>query len=486
MTSKLIKNLRTCSIQFLLGSGCSGKTYIAIDVAYHVRDRDVFMFESKESLSDTALQSLLKHNNRLIIADSNSLNIRQIEELIKSKDQLKQKNISFLIAESKNNRDLAGLIQLLELNHVIEPGSIPQIDIPNKFSREETLELNKRLTTATLGVFSEKKSIADNIIDCSRDLIQNSRFDKISPLFNDERQIACLIALAIENKIYSSRAVELDLLPEIYKQELASKPLIEVESTWSFETAPSNSSPLKYVANAEYWLNAQLCEFSKAKANKDLIIQAYRHIISRLVSIYGKPDLTYGDKYAQYKPYILFDNINQIFRTEGLVLIRGIYENLNDLLSSDPNYMHQRAKCYIRSARLESDTQEKQKFLEKAYRDASVSHSVFKKRYEDTGYPKLQISIAHIEYTKALVLCHQANLDRYQDVSENTKAVEILYQALLSPYNSYDFIKSDIYNYDNVVMNLITALISNSSLAEKKVHPLLADLFKKVKTDPGV
>ncbi len=481
VTDQIIENIHTYSLQFLLGSGCSGKTYIAIDVASRVRDRDVFVFESKERLSDAALQSLLEHGNRLIIADSNTLNIRQMEKLIRSKDDLKKQNISILIVENKNNRDLAGLIQLLGLNGVIDPKSIPQIGIPNKFNERETYKLNQRLVTATLGVFSEKKTIADNIIECSHNLIQKNRFDKIIPHFADERQIACLIALAIENKVYSTRAVELDLLPEIYEQERVSKPLIEVESTWAFERDLSNNSPIKYVTNAEYWLNNQLCEFSKVKGNQDLIIRAYRHIILRLIEIYGKPNLMYGDKYAQYKPYILFDNINQIFKSQGLVLIRKIYENLNDLLSSDPNYMHQRAKCYIRSARFETDTSKKLKLLEKAYRDASVSHSAFKKRYEDTGNEKIQISIAHVEYTKALVLCHQAKLNHYKNVTENTRAVEILYKALFSPYNSYDFAKTDIYNYGNAVMGFITTLIADSSLVDEKVRALLADLFRDIK-----
>lgn len=481
VTDQIIENIRTHSLQFLLGGGCSGKTYIAIDVASRIRDRDVFIFESRESLSDAALQALLERKNRLIIADSTALNIRQIERLIRLKDALKKQDISILIIENKTNRDLAGLIQLLELTGVIDPDSIPQISLPNKFNKRETDNINQRLVTATLGVFSEKKSVADNIIECSHNLIQKNRFDRIAPHFTSERQIACLIALAIENKVYSSRAVELDLFPEIHEQERASKPLIEIESTWSFETAPSNNSPIKYVANAEYWLYSQLFEFSKTKGHQELIIRAYRHIILRLIDIYGKPNLLYSDKYAQYKPYILFDNINQIFKSQGLVLIRGIYENLNDLLSSDPNYMHQRAKCYIRSARFEKDPSKKLTFLEKAYRDACISYSTFEKRYEDTKNEKIQISIAHVEYTKALVLCHQAKANEYQNSAENTRAVEILYKALSSPFNSYDFAKTDIYNYGNVVMSLMTSVIADRSLVDANVHTLLEELFKLIK-----
>ena len=325
--------------------------------------------------------------------------------------------------------------------------------------------------------FFLRGTIADNIIESSRKLIEKNRFDNIVPYFDSAQKVACLIALATENKVYSSRVVELDLIPEFYEQERTSRPLIEIESTWAFEKSPANNSPIKYVVNAKYWLNNQLSTFAKAKKNHALIITAYRQIISKLIEIYGKPSLMYGDKYAQYKSYIFFDNINEIFKVQNLVLIRGIYENLNDLLSSDPNYMHQCAKCYIKSARFEVESSNKLMYLKKAYRYANVTHTVFEKRYEDTHNEKILISIAHVEYTKALVLCHQAKVNFYRYISQNTNTVKLLHKALCSPYNSYDFVKSDTYNYDNAVLGLVTALIANKSLVDESVHEQLEELF---------
>lgn len=485
ITDQLIKNVNKYRLQFLLGSACSGKTYIAFDFASRIRDRDVFVFESKESLSDNALQSLIDRGNCLIVADSNTLNMQQIEELPREIEKLQRQNVSILIIEEKSNHSLSSLLRLLEMTGVIEQKSIPLLEVSNKFSKSEVDTLNRLLVTATLEVFTESKSLADNIIETSRHLIQKNRFDKIVPRLSNERQIACLIALAIENKIYSMRASDLDLIPEIDEQVRFSKPLIELESTWSFETTPSNNAPVKYVINAEYWLYDQLNEFSKLQGSHELIIRAYRHIISRLVTIYGQPDLMYGNKYAQYKPYILFDNINRIFKShssQGLVLARKIYESLNDFLSSDPNYMHQRAKCYIRSARFEKAASDKLKFFEKAYRYASVSYSVFNKRYEDTKNEKLYISLSHVEYTRALILCHQARINKYKIFAENTQAVQILHHALSSDYNSYDYAKKDIDNYNNAVLDLITHLIADPSLVDKSVYPLLESLFKAVRT----
>lgn len=71
--------------------------------------------------------------------------------------------------------------------------------------------------------------------------------------------------------------------------------------------------------------------------------------------------------------------------------------------------------------------------------------------------------------------------DRANKLSVHIFFVELLYDALLSPYNSYDFIKKDIYNYGNVVRELITTLVAGSSLVDKKVLILLETLFKYIK-----
>lgn len=176
-----------------------------------------------------------------------------------------------------------------------------------------------------------------------------------------------------------------------------------------------------------------------------------------------------GEKNAPYKDYILFDNINQIFTSQGTALIRGIYEALNDLLSTDPNYLHQRAKCYIRSAFETNDCKLKQKWLTKAQRDAALSHKIFEERYEECKNEKIQISAAHTVYTVALTLCHLAKLKEYKDVKINEKAIVNLYLALSSPYNSMEFIKKDrAYNYNNVVENTISTLAANMDLVSSE------------------
>lgn len=349
---------------------------------------------------------------------------------------------------------------------------------PDELEQFSTYEF-KTLVTSSLGVFSENKSIADNIINASNLLIQKNKFSQISPLTDNVRQVSSLIVLATLGKVYASDAINLDLVEEFEMQCKKAMPLIEKESTWVFEMSAANNSPLKYVVNAEYWLFNQLDILAKSRKGREKIIEAYRYIIGKLIEINGKPDLMKGEKYAPYKDYILFDNIFQIFRSQGTKIIRDIYQSLNDILATDPNYLHQRAKCYIRSAYKSTEEKDKEKWLEMAYRDASISNSSFEKRYESHENEKIMISAAHSLYTAALALCHIAKLRNYRDISINANAVKCLYKAISSPFNSIEFVNNDAtYNYNNVVGDLVSTFATDVKYlkdkdAEEKVAELL-------------
>lgn len=479
VTDKIVENINSKGTQIVVGRGCSGKTYVAYDIIRRVRDREVYAFRSKDRINNETLTLLLNKENCLTIFDSKVLSIKQIEEIILTTSERVVKSNSIIIIENKSNRDLSGLLVLMKMNEHLEDDEIPQLEISNRFSKPKTDEINNYLVTSSLGVFSENKSIADNIINASNLLIQKNKFSQISPLTDNVRQVSSLIVLATLGKVYASDAINLDLVEEFEMQCKKAMPLIEKESTWVFEMSAANNSPLKYVVNAEYWLFNQLDILAKSRKGREKIIEAYRYIIGKLIEINGKPDLMKGEKYAPYKDYILFDNIFQIFRSQGTKIIRDIYQSLNDILATDPNYLHQRAKCYIRSAYKSTEEKDKEKWLEMAYRDASISNSSFEKRYESHENEKIMISAAHSLYTAALALCHIAKLRNYRDISINANAVKCLYKAISSPFNSIEFVNNDAtYNYNNVVGDLVSTFATDVKYlkdkdAEEKVAELL-------------
>lgn len=479
VTDKIVENINSKGTQIVVGRGCSGKTYVSYDIIRRVRDREVYAFRSKDRINNETLTLLLNKENCLTIFDSKVLSIKQIEEIILTTSERVVKSNSIIIIENKSNRDLSGLLVLMKMNEHLEDDEIPQLEISNRFSKPKTDEINNYLVTSSLGVFSENKSIADNIINASNLLIQKNKFSQISPLTDNVRQVSSLIVLATLGKVYASDAINLDLVEEFEMQCKKAMPLIEKESTWVFEMSAANNSPLKFVVNAEYWLFNQLDILAKSRKGREKIIEAYRYIIGKLIEINGKPDLMKGEKYAPYKDYILFDNIFQIFRSQGTKIIRDIYQSLNDILATDPNYLHQRAKCYIRSAYKSTEEKDKEKWLEMAYRDASISNSSFEKRYESHENEKIMISAAHSLYTAALALCHIAKLRNYRDISINANAVKCLYKAISSPFNSIEFVNNDAtYNYNNVVGDLVSTFATDVKYlkdkdAEEKVAELL-------------
>lgn len=77
-------------------------------------------------------------------------------------------------------------------------------------------------------------------------------------------------------------------------------------------------------------------------------------------------------------------------------------------------------------------------------------------------------------------LCHLAKLENNKDLKLNENAIEKLYYAVASPYNSMEFIKKDkTYNYDNVIQDTITTLAADLSLvASERAKKQIAELIK--------
>ena len=484
-TSSIVKNISCNTVQFVLGNGCSGRTYMMIDIAWRTRDRDVFVFETRDSISEAALDVLLKKNNCLILVDSNVLSLSQIERIIENRDALKKSNVNFIIFESKNNRDLSGLLTFLEMNKKILAKEINKEELSNRLTKSELDCLNPLLTSVNIGIFSsDNKTIVDNIIEKSNLLYEKNKYQRISPKFNTVPEIAVLLSLAVEKKLYSEKVIQFDFLEEMSLQVKSTMPLIEQEATWSFEKSNSQNSPIKYVVNAEYWLCRQLAEYAKkAGENQDKIVDAFHYIITKIIQHEGKPSLMIKNNNV-YKSYILFDNINRIFSYKeygSLQLIRKIYEKLNTLLSTDPSYMHQRAKCYIKSMLNEKNMNDKLTYLDKAFRDCAVAKQVFEERYKISRNEKILISIAHVQYTQSIIECHRCNLNNYQDARENQLAVELLHETMISPYNPYSYAISDSINKDNVIEKLVNNLLSCDGNLNRESKSRLTILFNIIR-----
>lgn len=103
------------------------------------------MFESKDSLSNGALDAILNRGNCLMIADAGSLSISQIEQLLKSQSKLASRKIHVIIIENKNNRELPSLIRLMEVQNLLQRDAIPVTKVNSQFNANETERLNSTM-----------------------------------------------------------------------------------------------------------------------------------------------------------------------------------------------------------------------------------------------------------------------------------------------------------------------------------------------------
>lgn len=470
ISEKILKQMDLNAVQIIFGKSYSGKTYILADIASKIRNSTVFLFESKNSINQSAFEELICKKNCTLLFDSKSLDPEQLERIIDERITIKNNNTHIIISSDKTNQDLYRLLTLKQIKGELNPNDIPQTKIPNIFSSVEEEEINSLLSTVNLGLFKTNNSIVDSIIRIGELLKEKNRFGNYRVVTNSVESIASLIMLAIEKKVNSKRAVQFCLVNEFESQVKMASPLINKELVWSFEKSPGDTSPEKYVIDAEYWLNLKLKEYANNEYNEDIIADAFKYIVTILLMINKKPSIFYSDN-SSYKDYILFDNINRIFSTSinsSNRLIRKIYEKLNPLLSTDPNFKHQYSKCLIQSAKTASSLLEKEEFLFDALRNITEALEIFNARFEENSNFKLTISIDHAKYTKAVILCHLCKLKDYRSDQLNDECIQTLFEAMISKNNSFDYVKKDQINYNDAIGKTISYFLTNKSDLSKQ------------------
>ena len=133
ITKNIITDIEKFNLQFVIGSSYSGKTYIFYDIATKIKDQDIFIFETKDRISDKAFINLLNKENSIFLFDSNSLSINQIELIMKKLYLLKSNNNKAIIFSLKGNSELFGLIRLLEDDKIINKSNFSIKSVDNKF-----------------------------------------------------------------------------------------------------------------------------------------------------------------------------------------------------------------------------------------------------------------------------------------------------------------------------------------------------------------
>lgn len=478
ITSKIVEQIGSKNLVVIKGYACTGKTYILIDVLNCIKNRDVYYLQSKESISEQNLKEMLNLEHAVIIADDMSLSGEDIEYIIKHLEQLNKKDVHILYATNYRNVELFSILQLLNENKDKKMIYISNdICIDKCLDKKDTTMLNSKLNVCNIGTFFEGRSIIDNILHITKEIDAKNKYYNIKIHGKSSKDIAALILLAIRKKVYVKDCSDFSIYEEMRAHFENMHPVIDEERTEAFERSPRHNSISKFVLNGEVFLIDRLKEFAR-QSNNVIIAEAYEYLVKK--SMGNKtPTVDYSDNKA-YKDFILLDNINYLFgKQEAMSLISCIYEKLQALLGSDPSYKHQRAKCEIWFAKYTKLSEKKKEYYRQALDYIGGAILIYQKRYNESSNEKVNISLQHAKYTRALVYCNLCILENYNNEDYNKKAIKNTYDAFLTQYNSFEYAGKDRVNYNKAIEKMIDKMSTKSGSLDREYKYYLEYLLNK-------
>ena len=246
--------------------------------------------------------------------------------------------------------------------------------------------------------------------------------------------VVCLIALAMRTVIDVSEANRLDVQQELLDLCSSTNGIVQQDFLSFLEARGKGHAGTKYVSNSLYWISRCLSEYATDPSNYDSIARAFASIAARIEKGLSSRSKTLY-YYRLMMPFILFDNIQDIFfcgssaRESSMVLPEMIYDRLSPLLYGDFQFLHQHAKCKLRSSRRVAPTQDREAKLEEAKRLVEKALELAAAR----GGENVMYTLTHMNVTKVLIL---TNYLRYCCESE-APDVEALNQAIAIYHDIY-------------------------------------------------
>lgn len=478
ISGRIVKEINAKNFVLIRGYSCTGKTYILMDVLRQLNNKEVYYLQSKELIHPGKLKALLGRKNICILADDMAFSNENLRYIIDNLSSLHDLNIHVLYAISYKNNEIFNIMQLLKSNNDTRMNYISDsMVIPKKLSKSETASINDRLNKCNIGTFFDDRTMVDNILNIANTVNVHSKYDNL--VLNDlnKKQIAALVLLSIKKKVFVKECSDLDIYEEMkfYSDKL--DPVIDEERTEDFERSPRYNSRSKFVLNGEMYLVKTLKNWVKP-SNYDLVAEAYEYLIKQIVGD-KLPTVDYSDT-RPYRDFIMLDNINYLFGSkQRMDLIRKIYDKLQGMLASEPSYKHQRAKCEILAAKYTTDVSVKKEYYEQAENYVLGAIMIYQKRYSEKNNEKINISLQHAKYTRALIYCNLCMLDNYANVELNVKAIQMTYEAFLTSYNSFEYAGKDTVNYNKAIENMISDMIEMAANLPGEAKEQLEYLLNK-------
>lgn len=423
---KIIPEMSKYTIQFICGGRVSGKTYALASIIKNIRDRDVYFFDSRYSLNSDTLNKLIEKKNSVICFDTTSISKEQIYYLKENIYNISKNTLNIVVCINASDKDVISSIK-----RMADSDQIFLYDMSNKLDTDEHTDLNDKLSQLTIPSFDIHKSLLDNLLIISDKHAKKYMGTNFKYEANNTFSMSILILLAIKEKITSQEFVDFGIEREVYDLLHKLTPIVDEDYTNIIERDSLDSSSCKIYANSRYWLLNKLGSYASDYAKHQLIVESYHNIISHLIK-------NHNIRYNSIEDYIKYDIINDIFfRPDrgNLSLIKSLYDDLNDLLFSNPQFHHQRAKCYLWHCNYSSDPKAE---ISDALRFAKLAkHNL--ELTANINNPKVIIALAHIDFTLALIYAKTNFIHNYTDARLFKECLPYLKCALDNPYNKEYF-----------------------------------------------
>lgn len=415
-------------LHFIKGGRISGTSYYLIGLFELFPAYARYIFANGVKLNDAAFEKLKCLEHTMLFFDADSLSYSQFRSIIESARNTKDH--FFIVIDKGDSSNLNYLIRSIQ-DGILKEEYYQIHEARNKLNYRQWKEINRLLPRANLPPFSDS-SFIDNIINIARGLHLKNRFSETTIMVKSAEDMAFLILMATKKSLTSLNLVEYNVENAYHANKSRYAPLIEEIRVNAFEKSPDDLSAKRIMLNAPIWLYRELGVFASQSGNMDVIAGGYEFLVSRLIEL----SRNQRKKYIRaMKEIILFETINSIFakREAGQKrLIHTIYKKLRGLLADDYHYLHQSAKCDLWE---DPDADNRLITLKDARDKIFIASSLVENEFNATGNENLQITLDHIEFTRATILSEMATINNLQNINEICEALDSIEVACRSPYN---------------------------------------------------
>lgn len=388
-------------------------------------------------------------------------------------------NNKFIIAVNSSDEDICSII--MSYHHSKNPDykNLFLFNITNKASSPERTILRTKLLKNDFPDIDPNDSFFDYLIK-SEQLYRKDKKYNYTIKNVDYKFVSLLIFLAIKEKIYFSEIKQFDFDKEIQQVVKDYPNLIQLEYTLNFEQSNEDLSQTKYVLNSQYWLRRILGEYAKKNENEPTIIDAYKHIVD-IIFLMTKNNTKKRMRWL--RSYIFYANINNIFVNKykgDIKLHKAIYENLSSRLNTEPQFLHQYAKCLINYSEhytLHNNTKE---ILENALKKCKIALSILEN--PGNNYQYMNNSIANIYYTIAIIHTLICKYYHYENIEYNFETIDALHIALNFPNFRFQSKDYNIDEKDNSIWEFIYHAknkINNSKEYKEKLSQIQNIMYQE-------